>query len=1475
MASLDLELLLSVVGGLGSWDSDKSVYEKSDDCIDCLKDLQRFLRQDDPLNREAFMHLGKQNIVKSDLIPLILGYVDDLDIVYNALKVATFMTMPIEQESKHQIAQVEIMQSIKEAFVGTEALLLVVGLVEEPLQRHPRMTETDALIVQLVVAFLRNIISIPDKAKGTESSADNRTRMRGQLLQMLAESDVLELLLVLAQHTNQVPLRSEAPLLLEIFYNIFEGIDPKALLLAKSAVGGKTSFNAQGLLQKEQAAIRAKGEKSGVKRLPRFGGVFVQHHGSAVVVLGNNPDKATKLRAFAEKNASKKMDWGEGRARLDKHELQELQRYADQFLENSYGVLMAAMRKELEPGLDVSRCTRDDFLRFVRFARFCTSLVRQRQEADLKQKRDKAKAAKAADLQPDLDADDEEESISPFGCISATMGWETFQMLLVLWQNLIGIPTTASNKDWELQHAVLALLKESFMTLDLAQHVGLPADRKASDRLQRRLFYDDNKDEGILPTLASVIKHFTLRYQPKWHAADVAETLHLTLRMLHRLSNAEHGHFLVKKVVRAHARRRPKERPADEDVPPAVGNAENTSDAANEQTDAAPEEQPDQEKDENQEAGAGSDGEGSRGNPSAAVTRNPDRVDPFEAEIEAEEEEERRNRIVEVKFDWQQRIRQELAHPAIVHFYIWLLQGYATNSDFVNHCILSFLQRLADPTGLNLEVMLYQLRVLTVFHEIMGDASFRRVPSAAPLIHFCAKVTRNFFTRLAPYKAPAIAETGLAEGCANDETVQSGEAQRHELDLEERRAAAHDVCGRLLLVELLFWKGPKQCDDVRNQYHWERHFGGSCEGPGQIDDGLGDDPDEDPGEWTEFQVDHLKDLYQRHGTIDHGILQIVEGLHGEFTDRQVVLKLRQLGYNVQRSISKPEYVPGFAADDEARLESAWERHFNKKGAINKILMDMGAGFKKSQLSRKLKSMGLKRGVLTENQVTKLKAALEEYRGHPDYLLLMSGEMGDGWNSNTVRRQLKKHGLLPGRRTNKFTGDGSDLGGESGSSDESGGSSDDEGSPPLAGSPNEGQNANQGDAVRVSAKKRKKKAKGKRAQKPAKRANIAAWDDDDDSDMDRGALHGVAGSDVANRPREQSDSSSAQEGSDSETDVDSQDGSGADGAPKGRLESHHGGRQDSHRSARTNLSKPDNTAPRTPPVPPTGDEAEALSRGSPSLSQGRLARAEGTPPASRVPSGHGPETLSPSKAPFQAAGGDSGKRAEALRALAAPRAAASERQTDGSIQAGNYPFQHDSPAEPTEEQSLSATRDKGEWKKRKSRALRDDTDEVQEPEVHHTEARQSDESGDERPVQREAGNAKENILGAKQKRPQAGKAGDGRNEGSANRDRAATTSGGFDREAGCADVRGALTVLQAKRAKLGHGGGDAVRMDYDSLPLGDTSNNLEDPTEDFAVRVPTTTDGPAPKRKRLMKRSNGLADVLSDIQNTAITALEDI
>jgi len=64
-----------------------------------------------------------------------------------------------------------------------------------------------------------------------------------------------------------------------------------------------------------------------------------------------------------------------------------------------------------------------------------------------------------------------------------------------------------------------------------------------------------------------------------------------------------------------------------------------------------------------------------------------------------------------VALDLKKRTTQELAVPAVVHFYLWLLQGYDTplNTPALNHALCSFLWRLVLPEHLNLEPMLYQV----------------------------------------------------------------------------------------------------------------------------------------------------------------------------------------------------------------------------------------------------------------------------------------------------------------------------------------------------------------------------------------------------------------------------------------------------------------------------------------------------------------------------------------------------------------------------------------------------------------------------------------------------------------------------------------------------------------------------------------------------------------------------------------------
>jgi len=42
-------------------------------------------------------------------------------------------------------------------------------------------------------------------------------------------------------------------------------------------------------------------------------------------------------------------------------------------------------------------------------------------------------------------------SESPFACVSAIMGWETFHMVHVLWIGLVDMPGKAPEKDWDMQ----------------------------------------------------------------------------------------------------------------------------------------------------------------------------------------------------------------------------------------------------------------------------------------------------------------------------------------------------------------------------------------------------------------------------------------------------------------------------------------------------------------------------------------------------------------------------------------------------------------------------------------------------------------------------------------------------------------------------------------------------------------------------------------------------------------------------------------------------------------------------------------------------------------------------------------------------------------------------------------------------------------------------------------------------------------
>lgn len=83
----------------------------------------------------------------------------------------------------------------------------------------------------------------------------------------------------------------------------------------------------------------------------------------------------------------------------------------------------------------------------------------------------------------------------------------------------------------------MPLLKEMLLVLDLARTAGGRHDALVADRLQRKLLHDDQKDSGLMPVLSRLIRGYNYRFQPRSHAIDLVETLHVVLCMLDRLAS--------------------------------------------------------------------------------------------------------------------------------------------------------------------------------------------------------------------------------------------------------------------------------------------------------------------------------------------------------------------------------------------------------------------------------------------------------------------------------------------------------------------------------------------------------------------------------------------------------------------------------------------------------------------------------------------------------------------------------------------------------------------------------------------------------------------------------------------------------------------------------------------------------------------------------------------------------------------------
>eukprot|EP00890_Picochlorum_soloecismus_P004580 jgi/Picsp_1/5122/NSC_02485-R1_timeless family protein len=1025
----DRDLLASIAsGGLGHWvdlEDGSQKYMKDQDCIACLKDLQGFFRYDDPEERPAFFAVSKYNFVRTDLVPLIVTYPEDYDVIYNALKVCTHLTMPSKETSKNLLSHQSLyMRQVCEAFLSEDAIAAIVTLLAEPLSKHPNMDDKDSALVELVITFLRNLLATTHPLPGsTFSEKESCKTLHISLISQFLQEDVMELFLIMAQRARERPFKSQSSVLLQFFLEVFSFSTPEQLVEIPKPQTDTINLVDSNVLEEQRSRERKKAYQttpklplpSAGRTVTRFGparqqfagAVFMRRHrdhGSGVLVrhkpnakeLPPMPQAPNRRHAKAQKKDRFLLQSEKFSSRTDSLLLKDVSSYREiqirnrlkellnRFLEEAYTPLVGQVFKEARPGLDISRMEEDEFERYVRFVAFCTQYIRLKEEKKIKEKFSKEDEDPMA-LFDGEDKDEVEskstESTSPFSSISATMGWDSFHMVQVLFLICVDKEQQRSReKDKPYRQHVLLyslgpLLREMLMVMELARLAGSQADRQAADRLQRKLLHNDDRT-GLLYVLSQLIREYKYHLHPRFHAVHLAEIFHIVLAVLDRLS--EHGSFKVSKFQK---KRRKTKRVLNKSNPEGIADDHDTEQVNKElqnELDIEPEAKP--APDDSNEKYLMENDASQKDEVKDPESAEKDVVqEPLANDSDQEEEEYVQK---EEDFDAARRLRSTCGHPSIVQFYIWLLQGYKSNSDLTNNAILSFLQRISDPLskgGLGLHCMLWQLSVIRTCHTIMSDAETHKNKQFRKILNFCVLVMRGLFERLQPDLSnfqDTIKSSESEEEIARKEleTLDSIEDESERLSRKESvlnrihgaKLNAHKAkteirmkqeCAALGFVELLFWKNSTTSESIASEYNWKRH----------VEIRMAED-----GQGAQLGFASFQD----------------ENKAGRFSDEQT----------------------------EALID-AFENYNGTKDYLAKLVFEFGGAFKKLHISRKLKELGLERGKLTERQKNMLIILADRHKDMniKSRVEIVTHELGGGFTTRQIRSNMKKLGILKSKK----------------------------------------------------------------------------------------------------------------------------------------------------------------------------------------------------------------------------------------------------------------------------------------------------------------------------------------------------------------------------------------------------------------------------------------------------------------------------
>uniref|UniRef100_A0A8D0GH46 Timeless circadian regulator n=1 Tax=Sphenodon punctatus TaxID=8508 RepID=A0A8D0GH46_SPHPU len=923
--------LLATCSALGYLEGD--TYHKEPDCLESVKDLIRYLRHEDE-TRDIRQQLGTAQILQNDLIPVVIQYHQDRQLLDAVVRLMVNLTQPallcfgkLPQDPSfrhHYLQVVSYLQAYKE--VSSCPLLTgcsLLPLPHTPPQDWEQRQEEDSLLIERLLLLVRNVLHVPadpDEEKNVDDDASTHDRVLWAV--HMSGMDDLVKFLASSQAEQQWSLH-----ILEIVSLLFRDQNPEQLAATGQGRSAKErqveATELEALRQRELAERRSRTLQRG-SRHSHFGGSYIIQ---GIKAIGDR-DLVFHKGLHNLKNYSH--DLGKAVRRVPKrrwvaHDADGtprrsalnvrlfLKEFCVDFLENCYNRIMYLVKDHL---IREKAQQHDEtyylwalafFMAFNRAWRFQAELV------------------------------SETLSIRTFHFIEQSLtGY--YEMLLMNKKEA----TCWSRR----MHLALKAYQELLTTLHEMDHSPDEAVRQSSQIIKNNIFYMMEYRELFL----ALFRKFDGTKQPRSFLRDLVETTHLFLKMLERFCKGRSS--LVVQVPGRKKKtqnqplgsivqpRTPEElegmwpslaeqlkacssgaEPLAEDVVPfdaasevpveeqraeAVGRIQDSllagqAPRALALLRSAREVWPEGDSFGPSDVDLDEETELLKQILFANLPRQaaPEAEEPEE---EAEEEEELASvQVSEKEFNFLDYMKR-FASASVVKAYVLLFKNYPHNSPHTNHCVAKMLHRIA--CDLKMEALLFQLSVFCLFNRLLSDPA---ASAYKELVTFAKYIMGKFF---------ALAATN-----------------------------------KKAYVELLFWKSTAVVREM-------------TEGYSSLREGEGSGSRKAPS-WTPEEEEALRELFYKYKEIEgEDILgSILAHLGtGSRTRKQVARQLVRMGLaNSMRDFPrerKGTCIVLWTEEQEMELQRLFEEFQGTDDILGNIMRHLTAKRSKARVIDKLLSLGL-------------------------------------------------------------------------------------------------------------------------------------------------------------------------------------------------------------------------------------------------------------------------------------------------------------------------------------------------------------------------------------------------------------------------------------------------------------------------------------------------------------------------------------